>query len=161
MTLAELDSLPDEQVRRWLADCCSSRRWVSEMLAARPFGSASALLAANEVAVAMLSREDLREALGGHRRIGDRRGAGGSHGDEQAGVSLADDVLMRSLAEGNAAYEKKFGHIYLACATGRSGAELLEFLGERLGNSPGQEWQVVAGELAKINGLRLRRQVMT
>ncbi len=161
MTLAELNSLPDEQVRRWLVDCCSSRRWTEAVLAARPFASAGALLAANEAAVALLTTEDLREALGGHRRIGDKRGAGGSHGDEQAGVSQADDVLMRALGKGNAAYEEKFGHIYLACATGRSGAELLEFLTDRLGNSPVEERKVVAGELAKINGLRLRRQVMT
>src|SRR5215470_14229722 len=63
------------------------------------------------------------------------------------------------LAEGNAAYERRFGHIYLACATGQTAAELLAFLRERLDNDPGAERRVVAAELAKINQIRLRKLV--
>jgi 2-oxo-4-hydroxy-4-carboxy-5-ureidoimidazoline decarboxylase len=71
-------------------------------------------------------------------------------------VAAAGDAVLRALADGNADYERRFGHIYLACATGRCGAELLEFLRQRLGNSRETEWLVVAAELAKINQIRLR-----
>jgi 2-oxo-4-hydroxy-4-carboxy-5-ureidoimidazoline decarboxylase len=78
---------------------------------------------------------------------------------EQAGVDHADDELMLALAEGNLAYERRFGHIYLVCATGRNGPALLALLRERLGNDPASEWTVVAAELAKINRIRLARQL--
>ncbi len=65
--------------------------------------------------------------------------------------------MRHALEEGNAEYERRFGHIYLACATGRSASELLAFLRERLGNDDETEWTVVASELAKINQIRLRK----
>lgn len=74
-------------------------------------------------------------------------------------MSAADAGLMRALADGNARYEARFGHIYLVCATGRSGAELLAYLRERLGNEPDAEWRVAAAELAKINRIRLSKLV--
>src|SRR5262249_59375832 len=85
-------------------------------------------------------------------------GAGWSS-QEQARVRSADSDLRRALAEGNEAYERRFGHIYLACATGRSAGELLAFLRDRLGNDRATEWRVVAAELAKINRIRLRKLV--
>jgi 2-oxo-4-hydroxy-4-carboxy-5-ureidoimidazoline decarboxylase len=62
---------------------------------------------------------------------------------------------VQALADGNEAYEQRFNHIYLVCATGRSAGELLALLRERLGNDPGTEWEVVRRELAKINRIRL------
>src|SRR6185437_5354117 len=91
----------------------------------------------------------------GHPRIGDRA-SGRSH-QEQAGVRTADAATVQALADGNEAYERRFGHIYLVCASGRSGAELLALLRERLGHDPGTEWGVVRGELGKINRIRLQK----
>jgi 2-oxo-4-hydroxy-4-carboxy-5-ureidoimidazoline decarboxylase len=65
--------------------------------------------------------------------------------------------VLADLAAGNRAYEERFGHIYLVCATGRSAAELLGILRERLRNEPEAERQVVRGELRKINELRLTK----
>src|SRR5215471_6894680 len=65
-------------------------------------------------------------------------------------TALGERDLAEALAEGNAAYERRFGHIYLACATGRTAGELLTFLRDRLGNDRAAEWRVVAAELAKI-----------
>ena len=105
-----------------------------------------------------MSTDDLRQALAGHPRIGDRRAdSAGWSGQEQAGVPADDAALAQALADGNAAYERRFGHIYLVCATGRTGAELLALLRDRLGNDPEQEWAVVARELAKINRVRLAK----
>lgn len=128
------------------------------MAGARPYADAAALFEASDDAVAAMNDADLRQALHGHPRIGDRRVEAGSlSSEEQAGVRGADDSLRQALDTGNAEYERRFGHIYLACATGRSASELLAFLRERLGNDPGTEWSVVASELAKINRIRLRK----
>ena len=127
------------------------------MAGGRPYDSEAALLAASDSTVAELSQAELGEALAGHPRIGDRRVTGGWSGQEQAGVRDAEASLRQSLDEGNAEYERRFCHIYLACATGMSGAELLAFLRERLGNDRETEWSVVASELAKINRIRLRK----
>jgi hypothetical protein len=78
---------------------------------------------------------------------------------EQAGVATAGEATVRALEGGNADYERRFGHIYLVCATGRSGAELLAFLRERLDNDRDTEWRVVSAELAKINRIRLGKAI--
>ena len=70
-------------------------------------------------------------------------------------MRTADVATIQGLADGNEAYERRFGHIYLVCASGRSGAELLDLLTARLANDPGTEWGVVRGELGKINRIRL------
>jgi 2-oxo-4-hydroxy-4-carboxy-5-ureidoimidazoline decarboxylase len=186
LTVDELNKLPVDAVRQALNGCCSSGRWIDALAARRPFAGAAALLAASDAAVAGLSEADLRDALAGHPRIGDRRvvaeregssrlagtergGSAGSSpqaktatgwsGQEQAGVRDAGAGLRQALDEGNAEYERRFGHIYLACATGRSASELLAFLRERLGNDQETEWGVVASELAKINQIRLRKLI--
>jgi 2-oxo-4-hydroxy-4-carboxy-5-ureidoimidazoline decarboxylase len=67
--------------------------------------------------------------------------------------------VLAELATGNRAYEERFGHIYLVCASGRSAGELLGILKDRLRNGPDAERHVVRGELRKINDLRLTRLI--
>jgi len=168
-SVEEFNRLADDAARQALGRCCSSGRWIDALLAGRPYPDVATLLAVSDAAVAELSEADLREAMAGHRRIGDRsvvaraaRGVGNAEPadwsrQEQAGVSGADDDLLRALVDGNTAYERRFGHIYLACATGRDAKELLVFLRARLANDRETEWSVVASELAKINQIRLRK----
>jgi 2-oxo-4-hydroxy-4-carboxy-5-ureidoimidazoline decarboxylase len=157
--LERLNGLPGGVAREELLACCSSARWAEEVASGRPFASAGEIMARSDAAVAGLTQADLEQALAGHPRIGDRSraGAGAWSRQEQSGVAAADQAIVRALAEGNEAYERRFGHIYLVCATGRSGAELLALLRERLGNDPGTEWDVVRRELGKINRIRLRK----
>jgi 2-oxo-4-hydroxy-4-carboxy-5-ureidoimidazoline decarboxylase len=72
-------------------------------------------------------------------------------------VDGADGTVRAELAAGNRAYEERFGHIYLVCASGRSAQELLSILQDRLRNDPAAERQAVRAELGKINDLRLAR----
>jgi 2-oxo-4-hydroxy-4-carboxy-5-ureidoimidazoline decarboxylase len=164
--LERLNGLPAELARQELLACCSSARWAAEVASERPYASAGEVLARSDESVAGLGQADLEEALAGHPRIGDRSRAGPAPGEgaaadwsgqEQAGAHTADPATLQALADGNEAYERRFGHIYLVCATGRSGAELLALLRERLGNEPGTEWDVVRRELGKINQIRLRK----
>jgi 2-oxo-4-hydroxy-4-carboxy-5-ureidoimidazoline decarboxylase len=167
--LEEFNGLPREAARQALTDCCSSARWVSAVMAGRPYVSVAGLLRRSDTAVAGLTPGDLRDALSGHPRIGKRRAGQRSDSDpdrsdsdadrwsraEQAGVDGAAAPTMRALADGNMAYERRFGHIYLVCATGRTATELLALLQARLENDPDTEWGVVRSELQKINRIRL------
>ena len=65
--------------------------------------------------------------------------------------------MQARLAAGNAEYEARFGHVFLICAAGRSGAEMLAELRARLGNRPAGEQQVVRRELGAIARLRLEK----
>jgi 2-oxo-4-hydroxy-4-carboxy-5-ureidoimidazoline decarboxylase len=49
--------------------------------------------------------------------------------------------------------------VYLVCASGRSGEELLKILRERLDNDPATELAVAGRELLKIAELRLAKAV--
>ena len=155
--LDALNSLPADAARQSLLACCSSARWADEMVSGRPYASADELLARSDRAVAGLAQADLEQALAGHPRIGRPPGAGGWSRREQAGVQAAEQGTIQALAEGNEAYERRFGHIYLVRASGRDGAELLALLRERLGNDPAAEWEAVRRELGQINRIRLRR----
>ena len=149
--------MPGELARQQLLACCSSRRWAAGVESGRPYASAEELLAASDAAVAGLAAVDLEQALAGHPRIGERRDGDERSRREQAGVLAAEQATIQALAEGNEEYERRFGHIYLVCATGRNATDLLALLRERLGNDPGTEWGVVRSELGKINRIRLAK----
>src|SRR5581483_4815103 len=135
------DAAPDGEVRDRLRSCCAAEAWVEEMVAGRPYRSEAALYAASDHATAGLDERGLEQALAGHPRIGnsapahdgDGRSAAWSRG-EQAGVASAGADLLGELAAANAAYEQRFGHVYLVCASGRSADELLAVCRARLDN---------------------------
>lgn len=75
---------------------------------------------------------------------------------EQAGLGPADATLTAALAEGNRAYEDKFGRVFLIRAAGRTGEEILTVLRERLAHTPEQEEPIIAQQLREIALLRLQ-----
>ncbi len=150
-----LDSLPVDDLRAAFAGVCASRRWADLVTAAAPYGDLPGLLRAADQALAALDEADLDEAMAGHPRIGERSTHPSSQ-REQAGV---DDATRDALVAANREYEDRFGHVYLVCASGRSGEQLLDVLRERLGNDPARERAVARSELGRINALRLERLV--
>lgn len=164
MTIDELDGLPGPLAGEALARCCGARRWVEAMLAARPFRSRGALLEAADRADRALAREDWLEAFAHHPRIGEldalrARFAGTAEwaGAEQRGAAVASEETLAALARGNHAYERRFGYLFIVCATGLSAGEMLARLQARLGHDPARELAVAAGEQAKITRLRLEK----
>jgi 2-oxo-4-hydroxy-4-carboxy-5-ureidoimidazoline decarboxylase len=71
----------------------------------------------------------------------------------------ASDDLKAEMLELNLAYQQRFGHVFLICATGRTGEELRDALKERIGNAPEREREIVRTELGRINRIRLARLV--
>jgi 2-oxo-4-hydroxy-4-carboxy-5-ureidoimidazoline decarboxylase len=101
--------------------------------------------------------------LGPEAEAGGRPGPGPAGGDreaawsrqEQSGTRDAPADVQAGLRAGNAAYEERFGHVFLICATGMSAASMLAALQVRLGHGPAGEREVVRDELMKIVRLRL------
>jgi 2-oxo-4-hydroxy-4-carboxy-5-ureidoimidazoline decarboxylase len=132
------------------------------MAARRPFREVDAVFAAADQVWATCDRQDVLEAFRHHPKIGDvaslrarfastQKWAEG----EQAGVRAAADEVLKKLAAGNEAYEQRFGHIFIVCATGKTAEEMLALLEERLNNRPEVELRIAAGEQAKITRIRL------
>lgn len=154
-SLTEFNTAGADDVRPALTACLAVPRWVDAVLAGRPYATRSALLAAADIP---LSSGETRAAMAAHPRIGEKPKGSGTEADwsrsEQSGVDNADEF-----AAANAQYEAKFGHVYLVCASGRSGEELLKILRSRLDNDPATELAVAGRELVKIAELRLAKAV--
>jgi allantoicase len=141
-----------------LLQVCASKEWAQRMLGARPFSSWEAMVGAAKDIWLRLDHEHWLEAFAGHPRIGERKAGWSSQ--EQSGTRSATEETMRAIAEGNRAYEEKFGFLYLVCATGRSADEMLANLTERLTHDRETELRIAAEEQAKIIELRLEKVVM-
>lgn len=164
--LQKLNAATTDQAVEWLLQACGCRAWAASVAAARPFVDMPALFAAAEQAAEGLTREQWLEAFSHHPRIGQTDLSSPQHARtrelssrEQSGMAAADDQQRRALVEANAAYEKKFGHVFLICATGKSAGQMLGALAGRIGNTPQAELAIAAGEQRKITRLRLERLV--
>jgi 2-oxo-4-hydroxy-4-carboxy-5-ureidoimidazoline decarboxylase len=164
VTIDELDRLPAGEARVVLARCCGSEAWVERMVAERPFLDTAHLLGLAHDVWTKLTPAAWREAFTHHPRIGDlatlkRRFATTADlaGREQAGVAAASPATLEALAEGNRAYEEKFGYIFIVFASGRSADELLALLRQRMNNDPETELTTAANEQGKIMRLRLEQ----
>jgi 2-oxo-4-hydroxy-4-carboxy-5-ureidoimidazoline decarboxylase len=148
------NKLSHRQRMHLLFEVCNSQAWARRVLAGGPFSGLDALLGRADLVLAQLSDAEIDAALGGHPRIGARVPEAGR---EQAAVAHAGDDVRAELFRKNLEYEQKFGYLYLVCASGRSGEELLSVLTDRLDNDARTERALMRDELAKINRLRLQR----
>lgn len=160
--LADLHAMPIEQAEQALLACCGSTRWAREVAARRPFTDPGDLQATARDVWEGLDPADHLEAFAAHPRIGERAAAHGTSAAwsarEQAQIG-DEAATARALAEGNAAYEQRFGHVFLIRAAGRSADEVLAALQQRMGNDPEAERQVAAGQQAEITALRIDRML--
>ena len=166
ITIAQFDAMPEAEAAFKLAACCGASAWVSGMLARRPFASRDQLFTASEEVARVLRESDWLEAFAHHPRIGERKSnavvstsAESWSTGEQSASAMASTVVRAALADANAKYEKRFGFIFIICASGRSADEILAALRERMDNEPGAEILVAAREQQQITRLRLEKLI--
>jgi 2-oxo-4-hydroxy-4-carboxy-5-ureidoimidazoline decarboxylase len=92
----------------------------------------------------------------GRRADGDSREAVWSR-TEQSGMDTAGRDVAKRLAELNVAYQEKFGHVFLICASGLPAEVMLRALEHRLRNDAAAERLATRAELTAITRLRLER----
>lgn len=164
MTLHEFNTLPEQELKAVLFNCCGSTIWVNKMLSLFPFDDLIELLNDADEKWSECSETDWLEAFTHHPKIGDISSlkkkfaatAQWAEG-EQSGATDASDKIIEALAKGNEAYENKFGFIFIVCATGKSATEMLDILNSRLPNDKQTELIIAAEEQSKITKLRLQK----
>jgi 2-oxo-4-hydroxy-4-carboxy--5-ureidoimidazoline (OHCU) decarboxylase len=97
--------------------------------------------------VRSLSQEEKAEALAAHPRIGERSPE--QHGD--------DPAVLAELAQLNGEYEERFGFRFVVFVNGRSRAEILPVLRERIRRTREEEMDTALDELCAIAEDRWRR----
>ncbi len=147
-----------------LLKCCGSSAWAERLSRLLPFNSIAELKKASDDTWFSLSENDWKEAFSHHPKIGDvgnlkEKFAGTATWaeGEQSGVKAANEQVLKALQKGNEDYEKKFGYIFIVCATGKSAAEMLALLKSRMINNPAIEIRIAAEEQNKITHLRLEK----
>ena len=161
--LASLDAMSTDDARAALRRCCGSRAWVEQMIQARPFEDASALLRIGERIWWSLTEADHREAFAAHPKIGEAKvpatGDATWSTTEQSTAAAAGAHTLAELAAANQEYDAKHGFIFIVCATGRSAETMLADLRRRLTTSTSEELHTAAEEQAAITRLRLTKLI--
>lgn len=151
--LTEFNAADPERLRPLLSECLAVPRWAEHVLAGRPYADVDSLLARTALT---LRPDEIHAAMADHPRIGEKPASGRAR-SEQSGVDDRDAERFRAA---NVDYEERFGHVFLICAGGRSGAELLAELRRRLDNDPDTELRVAGEELVKIARVRLEKEIV-
>lgn len=132
----------------------------------RPFANVEELLKTADDIWWSLNQADWVEAFSSHPKIGERKSA--THvgaaaqrwsEQEQSSAASAKSDTREELADLNKTYERKFGYIYIVCASGKSSEEMLAILKGRIDNAPSEELRIAAAEQAQITKLRLQKLV--
>ncbi|MDI5964238.1 2-oxo-4-hydroxy-4-carboxy-5-ureidoimidazoline decarboxylase [Streptomyces sp. SL13] len=157
--LARLNAADDRRAADLLHEVCAARSWARAVLAGRPYAAPEALYTASDAATAALDDAGLDEAMAGHPPIGRPEPGDPASAREQRGMAGADAALRARMTDLNLAYQERFGHVFLICATGLTARQLHDAAAERLTRTPRQERATARAELGRINRLRLARLV--
>lgn len=163
ITPAAFDALDADAAASIVGVWAAVPAWVDDIVTARPFGTRAALIVHADERARAWTRADLDAALAHHPRIGERPRGSGAEADasraEQASMSSAATMTAEAIAAGNAAYEARFGRVFLIRAAGRSAEEMLAELERRLRNDDETEVGEALHQLRKIALLRLQSAI--
>ena len=159
-TLELWNAATPEQAADAILPCNGSRAWAEQLVSLRPFESPFALTCSADIIWRALPADAWQQAFDSHPRIGEQHAKSASarslhwSAGEQSAV---DDQAKAALGAANHAYEQKFGRIFIVCATGKSAAEMLEILNQRMANDPAAELREAAEQQRQITQIRLRK----
>ena len=124
----------------------------------------NALLAQSDEIWSQLDPADWDEAFSSHPRIGERKAPKSASkksaqwsSQEQSSVAHSSEDTQERLKRANEQYERRFGRIYIVCATGKRAEEMLAILYRRLDNDEASELREAAEQQRQITQLRLRK----
>ena len=163
MVLKRWNQLPGREAEAEILPCCGSAAWAAGVAKRRPIANEADLFAVSDEVWRGLAEADWLQAFHSHPRIGESvaPASGGASStwaaQEQRKVADADDAVKIALAEGNREYERRFQHIFIVCATGKSAPEMLAILRRRLKNDAATELHEAAEQQRLITQIRLKK----
>ena len=164
MSIDAFDALPADAAASTVGVWAAVPAWVDAVVAARPYYTRGALIARADALARTWTRTELDAALAHHPRIGEKpQGAGAEAAAsrrEQASMSSAGAATTAAIADGNAAYEERFGRVFLIRAAGRTPEQMRAELERRLGNDDETEAAEALDQLREIALLRLEATIV-
>jgi 2-oxo-4-hydroxy-4-carboxy-5-ureidoimidazoline decarboxylase len=162
--LARWNSLDPADAATEVLPCCGSQAWGATLASRRPISDEASLIETSSSVWLALPENDWQEAFNSHPRIGQKHAQTPTADEslrwstqEQFAALSADDATKLALEEANRRYEKKFGRIFIVCATGKTSAEILSILETRMLNDAATELREAAEQQRQITELRLHR----
>lgn len=166
MSLTTVNEFPEPDALALFRTCCAAESWAVGMSDGRPYADVATLHRQADALFAQLDESDWLQAFAAHPKIGDMNSLQKKYahtaalaGSEQSGAQQATAEVLHRLKAGNDAYDRKFGFIFIVCATDKSAVEMLDLLEARLPNTRAQELVNAAVEQAKITHLRLDKHL--
>jgi len=163
-SIRRINKLSPQEAQAEFLKCCGSMQWARRMSEARPFADLDHLTKEADEIWRQLDEEDWLEAFRAHPKIGERKAAAAQSSQAQQWSAQEQSESQKTAAEtkaalvgGNLEYEKRFGFIFIICATGKSAEEILGALNGRLNNDAKTELRAAAEEQRKITRLRLEK----
>ena len=168
MRLSELNQHSESDAELLFMQCCTSSNWSKRMVSGRPYKNITTLKSEANSFWEKASESDFLQAFEGHPKIGNIDSLREKYSStkalasgEQSSVSQASEQVITDLATGNEEYLKKFGFIFIVCATGKSALEMLVMLQNRIINERNVELINAAEEQRKIFQIRLDKLLET
>jgi len=150
-------AVTDAALRDGLTAALAVPRWVEDVAARAPFDSLAELQLVAYTEATPLAAAEIEQAIAHHPRIGEKPvGVGTAQALSRAEQGEATE-LAEELAAGNAAYEARFGRVFIVRAAGRTRAEILAELHRRLELDAATELVIVGEQLRDIALLRLEQ----
>mgnify|MGYP003951817045 CR=1 FL=1 len=164
MTIDELNNIDRFEVLNFFLQCCGCSKWIELMASSRPFRDKHDVLQKSDLHWNSIENCFRIEAFLHHPKIGDIKSLKKKYSgskllseSEQSGVNSASIDTLNFLSGLNTEYEKKFGFIFIVCATGKSAEEMIHILLQRIGNPIEMEIEIAMHEQNKITNLRLEK----
>lgn len=149
--------ITDAELRERLRASLAVERWVEDVASRAPFATLAELLAVASAEASPLAPDEIDEAIAHHPRIGEKPVGQGTSQQLSRSEQGASTEFAEEIAAGNAAYEQRFGRVFIIRAAGRSRREILDELTRRLELDDAVELQVVGEQLRDIALLRLEK----
>lgn len=157
-SLDELNRMSPTEVTEIIGDLLYSPQLGAAIAASAPFRNLEHLLDIAHRELLRLPRLEVISSIQAHPVLGERTPDQYSR-DEQSFILDSPPEVLAEISELGARYERRFHHIFLVCALGIGGHEVLLLLKRRLENPTVTEWETTVRELGRINVLRLRTVV--
>ena len=160
--LADWNALELDAAAEVVLPCNGSAVWATLLAYNRPFGTPNDLLVTSDNIWESLPEDDWQQAFDSHPRIGEHKAKAATEqslkwsAGEQSAAGI-DVATQDKLAAANKEYEQKFERIFIVCASGKSAAEMLAILKNRLANDAATELKEAAEQQRQITQLRLRK----
>jgi len=155
------NALSEAEAADAVASCCPWPDWAAGVVAGRPYGSEQEAQDAAGQATQAIPDANLPEVLSRFPPIavdrgGDSRAASWSRQEESAIHSSAEAVKDELVSTG-LKYRDRFGYTFVIAATGRSSAEVLKAMKERLEADPARELRTSREQVDLITRMRMAK----